>query len=143
MTRRERLYRQHCYACHALEPGRNTPAGPNLHGIVGRVDHADPQIERDLEQLVILDRHRREHLVALARELGEDFLGLRTVAPESAGPRLITLDHAGARYFSDSATLVPNDVGNGQAAAGMAIWCLLLTRTVWMERTAATGNSLA
>ena len=25
-----------CIACHALEPGRNTPAGPTLHGIVGR-----------------------------------------------------------------------------------------------------------
>jgi cytochrome c len=30
-----RLYRQ-CLACHALEPGRNTPAGPTLFGIVGR-----------------------------------------------------------------------------------------------------------
>ena len=25
-----------CVACHALEPGRNTPAGPTLHAIVGR-----------------------------------------------------------------------------------------------------------
>jgi len=25
-----------CVACHALEPGRNTPAGPTLDGIVGR-----------------------------------------------------------------------------------------------------------
>ena len=25
-----------CVACHALEPGRNTPAGPTLHGMVGR-----------------------------------------------------------------------------------------------------------
>ena len=31
----ERLFRQ-CYACHAVEPGHNTPAGPTLHGIVGR-----------------------------------------------------------------------------------------------------------
>ena len=31
----ERLYAQ-CYACHALEPGANTPAGPTLHAIVGR-----------------------------------------------------------------------------------------------------------
>jgi cytochrome c len=30
-----RLYRE-CQACHALEPGRNTPAGPTLFGIVGR-----------------------------------------------------------------------------------------------------------
>lgn len=30
-----RLYAE-CTACHALEPGRNTPAGPTLHAIVGR-----------------------------------------------------------------------------------------------------------
>ena len=32
----EQVYRQNCYACHALEAGRNTAAGPTLHGIVGR-----------------------------------------------------------------------------------------------------------
>jgi len=32
----EQIYRQNCYACHALEAGRNTAAGPTLHGIVGR-----------------------------------------------------------------------------------------------------------
>lgn len=37
----ERLYRQ-CFACHALEPGRNTPAGPTLNGIVGRAIAAEP-----------------------------------------------------------------------------------------------------
>ena len=37
----ERLYRQ-CYACHALEPGANTPAGPTLHAIVGRPIAAEP-----------------------------------------------------------------------------------------------------
>lgn len=36
----ERLYRQ-CSACHALEPGRNTPAGPTLHAIVGRTVAAE------------------------------------------------------------------------------------------------------
>jgi len=25
-----------CVACHALEPGRDTPAGPTLHRIIGR-----------------------------------------------------------------------------------------------------------
>ena len=30
-----RLYRQ-CQACHALERGANTPAGPTLFGVVGR-----------------------------------------------------------------------------------------------------------
>jgi cytochrome c len=36
----ERAYRQ-CYACHALEPGRNTPAGPTLHNVVGRAIAAE------------------------------------------------------------------------------------------------------
>jgi cytochrome c len=31
----ERVYRR-CYGCHALEPGRNSPAGPSLHAIVGK-----------------------------------------------------------------------------------------------------------
>ena len=31
----ERAFRQ-CVACHALDPGRNTPAGPSLHQVVGR-----------------------------------------------------------------------------------------------------------
>ena len=34
-TEGELLYRR-CYACHALEPGANTPAGPTLDAIVGR-----------------------------------------------------------------------------------------------------------
>ena len=30
------LYQRHCQSCHAIEAGRNTPAGPTLFGIVGR-----------------------------------------------------------------------------------------------------------
>ncbi|MGQ0660731.1 c-type cytochrome [Sphingosinicella sp.] len=30
-----RLFRR-CVACHSLAPGRNSPAGPTLHNIVGR-----------------------------------------------------------------------------------------------------------
>ena len=37
----EQIYRQNCYACHALEAGRNTAAGPTLHGIVGRAVAAE------------------------------------------------------------------------------------------------------
>ncbi|HEV2748789.1 MAG TPA: c-type cytochrome [Allosphingosinicella sp.] len=33
---------QKCYACHALEPGRNDLSGPSLHGIVGRRIAAAP-----------------------------------------------------------------------------------------------------
>ena len=38
----ERIYRQRCYACHALDPARNTAAGPTLHRIVGRSIAAEP-----------------------------------------------------------------------------------------------------
>jgi iron(III) transport system substrate-binding protein len=37
------------------------------------------------------------------------------------GMRELVLIAANARYFTDSAPLVPNDVGNGEAAAGMSI----------------------
>ena len=36
-----RLFRR-CIACHALEPGANSPAGPTLHAIVGRAVAAEP-----------------------------------------------------------------------------------------------------
>lgn len=36
-----RLYRQ-CQACHELEPGRNSPAGPTLFGILGRGIASEP-----------------------------------------------------------------------------------------------------
>ena len=39
------LYRRHCQGCHALEPGRNTPAGPTLSGIVGRGIAAEPRFD--------------------------------------------------------------------------------------------------
>lgn len=38
----ERLFRR-CIACHTLEPGRNSPAGPTLHNIVGRAVAAEPR----------------------------------------------------------------------------------------------------
>lgn len=37
------------------------------------------------------------------------------------GMQILTLMAANARYFTDSATQVPNDVGNGDAATGVAI----------------------
>jgi len=40
--RGQQIYRRACYSCHALEPGRNTPAGPTLHDIVGRPIAAQP-----------------------------------------------------------------------------------------------------
>jgi len=37
------------------------------------------------------------------------------------GLRVLTQIAANTRYFADSSTIVPNDVGNGEAAAGVAI----------------------
>jgi len=37
----DRVFRQQCFSCHALEPGESTPAGPTLHAVVGRPIAAD------------------------------------------------------------------------------------------------------
>jgi iron(III) transport system substrate-binding protein len=60
--------------------------------------------DRDLDQL----KRQPEYEQALAR-------GWKN------GMRTLLLMAANARYFTDSATQVPNDVGNGDAAAGVAI----------------------
>ena len=54
----ERLYRQ-CYACHALEPGRNTPAGPTLHAVVGRPVAAEPGFDFSPALRRLATRHPR------------------------------------------------------------------------------------
>lgn len=53
----ERLYRQ-CYACHALEPGRNTPAGPSLHAIVGRPIAAEVGFNYSPAMRRLAERHQ-------------------------------------------------------------------------------------
>jgi len=35
-ARGQRLFNQQCRACHTLEQGGASPAGPNLHGLFGR-----------------------------------------------------------------------------------------------------------
>ncbi|OJF93981.1 cytochrome C [Pararhizobium antarcticum] len=35
-----RFFKQRCQACHSLTPGKNSPAGPNLVGVVGRASAA-------------------------------------------------------------------------------------------------------
>lgn len=32
----EALFRQRCVACHSVDPGKQTPLGPNLRGVAGR-----------------------------------------------------------------------------------------------------------
>ena len=55
----ETLYRRHCYACHALEPGRDTPAGPTLHAVVGRAVAAQPQFNYSPALRQLATRHPR------------------------------------------------------------------------------------
>jgi cytochrome c len=43
IPRGQELYQRACYSCHALEPGRNTPAGPTLHDIMDRPVAAQPR----------------------------------------------------------------------------------------------------
>lgn len=38
----EALFRQRCQSCHSVTPGRNTPLGPSLIGVVGRKAAATP-----------------------------------------------------------------------------------------------------
>lgn len=38
----ETLFRQRCQSCHSVAPGRNTPLGPNLIGVVGRKAASTP-----------------------------------------------------------------------------------------------------
>jgi cytochrome c len=51
-----RLYRR-CIACHALEPGRNSPSGPTLFNIVGRPVAAEPGFRYS----PALSAHSRRH----------------------------------------------------------------------------------
>ena len=88
----ERLYRQNCYACHAIEPGGTTPAGPTLHAIVGRPIAADPAFRYS----PALQRLAEEHRV-WSSELLERFIA----DPEGVAPGtqmgLPGLDDADAR----------------------------------------------
>ena len=54
----ERLYRR-CYACHALEPGRNSPAGPTLDNIVGRPIAAERGFDYSPALRRLAERYRR------------------------------------------------------------------------------------
>lgn len=50
---------QKCYACHAMEPGRNNLTGPNLHGIVGRPIAAESGFAYSPALKAYAARHRR------------------------------------------------------------------------------------
>lgn len=54
----EALYRR-CQACHALEPGASTPAGPTLHAIAGRPIAAEPGFNYSPALRRLAARHER------------------------------------------------------------------------------------
>jgi cytochrome c2 len=58
-ARGERVYRQQCFACHAIEPGGSTPAGPTLHAILGGPIAADPAFDYSPALRRLAERRRR------------------------------------------------------------------------------------
>jgi len=54
----EQAWRQ-CAACHALEAGANTPAGPALHALVGRPIAAEPDFNYSPALRRLAERHGR------------------------------------------------------------------------------------
>ena len=88
----ERVYRQNCYACHAVEPGGTTPAGPTLHAILGRPIAADPNFRYSPALRRLAADHER-----WTPELLDRFI----TDPEAVAPGtqmgLLGLDDAAAR----------------------------------------------
>lgn len=66
----ERLFRR-CIACHALEPGRNSPAGPTLHGVVGRRVASEPGFRFSPALRAHASRHPRWTEAELDRYLAD------------------------------------------------------------------------
>ena len=65
-----RLFRR-CIACHALEPGANSPAGPTLHNIVGRAVAAEPSFRYSPALQAYARHHPRWTEAELDRFLGD------------------------------------------------------------------------
>lgn len=57
-ARGAQAYRQ-CFACHALEPGASSPAGPTLHALVGRPIAAEPGFDYSPALRAVAARHGR------------------------------------------------------------------------------------
>ncbi|WP_206185419.1 cytochrome c family protein [Sphingosinicella sp. CPCC 101087] len=55
----EHVYRQQCFSCHAVEAGGSTPAGPTLHGIIGRPIAGDPGFDYSPALRRLAERRRR------------------------------------------------------------------------------------
>ena len=85
---------------------------------VGTLALADPtksgSVARNFEVLVQAEIQRALAVPGAVREVAID-------AGWTAGLQLIQRMSANARYFTDSASKVPHDVGQGNAAAGMCI----------------------
>ena len=76
LARGEAIYRQ-CFACHSLDAGANTPAGPTLNNIVGRAIAS----ERDFNYSPALRR-----LAAEQREWSPQLLDRFLHRPEAVAP---------------------------------------------------------
>jgi ABC-type Fe3+ transport system substrate-binding protein len=104
-------------------------------GYAGVIALADPtksgSVARAFELLV-----QGEMLRAIADNPGNR--GAALEAGWAAGLRLIQRMAANARYFTDSASKIPQDVGQGNAAAGMCID--FYGRSFADELTSATGK---
>lgn len=103
-------------------------------GYAGAIALADPtksgSVARAFELLV-----QGEMLRAIAENPGNREASLE--AGWAAGLRLIQRMAANSRYFTDSASKIPQDVGQGNAAAGMCID--FYGRSFANELTSATG----
>lgn len=64
-------YRKHCVACHALEPGINTPAGPSLHRVVGRRIASEAEFNYSPALRSLAARERRWSAELLERFLAD------------------------------------------------------------------------
>lgn len=69
---------QKCYACHALEAGRNDLSGPTLHGIVGRRIAAEGGFDYSPALRALARRERRWSAALLDRYIAD---------PEAVAPR--------------------------------------------------------
>lgn len=91
----ERAHRK-CYACHALEPGRNDLDGPTLYGIVGRPVAAEPGFDYSPALKRFAQRNPRWTRKRLDRFIAD---------PEAAAPGT-TMAFAGVRDASERAALI-------------------------------------
>ena len=86
---------QKCFACHALEPGRNF-SGPSLAGILGRRIAADPDFDYSPALRALARSHPRWDATVLGRYIAD---------PEAVAPRT-SMTFTGIRSEQERADLI-------------------------------------